>query len=138
MRQVQLAEVSEMLVDETVDGAIFAADCNLGEKEELPRGAKLGDDAWILAGGPEASRWTWPAFHGDDRPKQRFDRIFLKGKRTGRRSASSLALRNETFCLFDSRVSDHFGVACTVTLTEAREKQLRRRQRWQHWRGAAT
>ena len=129
MRQVQLAEVSEMLVDETVDGTIFAADCNLGTKEELPRGAKLGDDAWILAGGPEDSMWTWPAFVGDPRPKQRFDRIFLKGKKAGRRSASSLTLRHGSFRLLHGEVSDHFGVACTATLREAREKQLRRRQR---------
>ena len=52
-----------------------------------------------------------------------------KWKKAGRRSASSLALHDDSFRLFDDGVSDHFGVVCSVTLTEAREKQLRRRQR---------
>ena len=73
--------------------------------------------------------WTWPASDGDSRTKQRFDRIFLKGKKAGRRSASSLALKDVSFRLLRGGLSDHFGVACTVTLAEAREKQLRRRQR---------
>ena len=53
-----------------------------------------------------------------------------KGTPRGSQRAVVLDSLSESIrCLFDDGVSDHFGVVCTVTLTEAREKQLRRRQR---------
>ena len=137
LRRQQLRQVSQVLSDESVDGAAFAADCNMAEGEEgTPVPPGLGADAWALAGEPQDKRWTWPA-GGSDAAPRRFDRIYVLSRRAvGREGVSepqTLELREGTFALQEPPQagprSDHRGVRCALALREARQKQRLRRAR---------
>ena len=135
-RQEQLRKASELMKDNRVDGAVFAADCNLrrGEEATTFMAKGLGEDAWLLAGSPEDSRWTWlgPAkgSAASTTLPQRFDRIFVQGRKAMQLPGkSSLELCDASFALLDSDQTDHRGVRCILALAEAREKQKQRRFR---------
>ncbi len=132
LRQQQMVQVSEFLHDDTVDGAIFAADFNLAAREVVP--SRLGDDAWVLAGQPEDKKWTWCRDNTEGRgvQKRRFDRIVALRRKAvagseGGADSQTLELCTGTFALLESSQSDHHGVQCSLTLVEARSKQRRRR-----------
>ena len=131
IRQKQLEAVGQALSDDSVDAAVFAADCNLALQEEVPAAAGLGEDAWALAGRPEDKRWTWPVGGEKGAPRQRFDRIFVQARRAVARAGTAdpqtLELREGTFALGESSKSDHRSVQCSLTLRESRQKQRRRR-----------
>ncbi len=97
----------------------------------------------MLAGGPEDKQWTWTgSAHASDADAatnaqtdsalagsalaQRFDRIFLQGRRAASHQTEpdpqSLELCAGTFALRQSPHTDHCGVQCAVKLVEAREK----------------
>ena len=141
LRLKQISETMQHMRDESVDAAFLAVDCNLQQREDIvSRHAQgLGDDVWVLAGAPADKQWTWAGPIGSDSGNgsagsptpQRFDRIFLQGRRAathqGGPEKKSLELTPGSFALRTSPDSDHSGVQCCLTLVEARESQRRQR-----------
>ena len=160
-RKMQVAQVREIMRDKSADGAVFAGDLNLREKEvsemQIPReddsvgqttsALGLGEDAWVAAGRPKDREWTWSegvmeqhqhldpeARWGPDIPKHRFDRMLVRGCRPlgsmvgEAQSATTLRVNPQTFALRRSPDTDHRGVECTLTLSEARDKEKERRR----------
>ena len=160
-RKTQVAQVREIMRDKSADGAVFAGDLNLREKEvsemQIPceddsvgqttSALGLGDDAWVLAGEPKDRQWTWSEGElpqhehlgpetrwGPDFRKHRFDRMLVRGRSPAvskvgeEEGATTLRVNPQTFALRRSLDTDHRGVQCTLTLSEAREKQKERRR----------
>ena len=137
LRKKQLAEAAVWMHDDGVDGAVLGLDCNIRQGEDVAslQEQGLGEDAWQLAGAPQNLQWTWTADLQKScrAPPQRFDRIFLRGRRAASRQGGpdgqSLELCSASFHLHSHPDTDHCGVQCSLRATEARETQRRRRAR---------